>query len=321
MRSTAKPPWNQRPQVSGAFTLVELLVVIGIIGLLISILLPALGKARQQANKVACESNLRQIGQAIVLYTMDNQGSLPYGFWNGAWNPITVSNGTANYNIASEWDVLIEPEMTRVSGADYQANYGNGNRAGVRRVFTCPDSPSTSGDTTGTVPNQYVCHPRLMNEMDNYWGPNGYRLQLQHQCGYLQPYKISQIKRSAEVSLIWDGSTYLDPTGAWTIYDTPVGVTLDSYGLTWGTYLTDDYALDPVSYMTPNSPVNVVSVGGAAYTNSDTEANPQAPRFRHSNNTQMNALMLDGHVNTYNFNPNQQTTDWLRGNIFVNLAW
>jgi prepilin-type N-terminal cleavage/methylation domain-containing protein/prepilin-type processing-associated H-X9-DG protein len=68
---------SHRPVAQRAFTLVELLVVIGIIALLIAILLPALNRAREAARGVQCLSNLRQLAQATIMFAQDNQGWMP----------------------------------------------------------------------------------------------------------------------------------------------------------------------------------------------------------------------------------------------------
>jgi prepilin-type N-terminal cleavage/methylation domain-containing protein/prepilin-type processing-associated H-X9-DG protein len=60
-----------------AFTLIELLTVIAIIGILAAILIPVVGSVRESARTAQCASNLRQIGNGIALYAMDNQGNAP----------------------------------------------------------------------------------------------------------------------------------------------------------------------------------------------------------------------------------------------------
>ncbi len=64
---------------NAAFTLIELLVVIAIISLLLAILLPALGKAKDQVRTIICRSNLKQWGVFFYLYTQDNDGRFMRG--------------------------------------------------------------------------------------------------------------------------------------------------------------------------------------------------------------------------------------------------
>jgi prepilin-type N-terminal cleavage/methylation domain-containing protein len=78
--NSAQPHHSPRPRTTGAkrgFTLVELLVVIGIVAVLVALLLPTLSKAREQAKKTACLSNLRSLGHALVMYANANRDRLP----------------------------------------------------------------------------------------------------------------------------------------------------------------------------------------------------------------------------------------------------
>jgi len=88
MRKINYPSNVNRNQRAG-FTLVELLVVIAILSLLIAILLPALTQAKHHARRMACASNLRQVGVAIHLYAHDFGDTIPFG---PAGRPVTGSN-------------------------------------------------------------------------------------------------------------------------------------------------------------------------------------------------------------------------------------
>ncbi|MFT3785379.1 MAG: prepilin-type N-terminal cleavage/methylation domain-containing protein [Tepidisphaeraceae bacterium] len=113
------------------FTLVELLVVIGIIALLISILLPSLSKARNQANLVKCGSNLRELGNALRLYATANRDACPIGFLAGG---VGTSGTGTSLTVTGTFDAATGGAQPQFSYIAYWRN-SNGDKPTVLGVL------------------------------------------------------------------------------------------------------------------------------------------------------------------------------------------
>src|SRR5947209_5731291 len=117
-----------------AFTLVELLVVIGIIAILIGILLPSLSKARESSNRMKCLSNLRQIGVAFVMYANDHDGELP----------VTPKTGSGTTLDAWYWQKAKIVNIDHSPIGQYLAV-----SASNTKVFVCPSDDGVSNRVRG----------------------------------------------------------------------------------------------------------------------------------------------------------------------------
>lgn len=139
---------HKRRGVAG-FTLVELLVVVGIIALLISILIPVLGRARDQANKTKCISNLRQVGIAFRMYAQANKDWCPWG--SRADNP-------GNLDLPSDWIHYRGGINGQGLASSSIAPYLGGKGPGLEEILVCPSDRGREriGPGTGNYPYSYV---------------------------------------------------------------------------------------------------------------------------------------------------------------------
>lgn len=175
---------------SRGFTLVELLVVIGIIAVLISILLPTINKARRSAKTTAGLSNLKQIGTGLRLYATTNKDSLPYGY-----TLIFNAAGTGIVDIAG-WHEVINKEFNPRAGGTYLTT----PISAYSKVFKDPNAVLDAESVT------YSAHPRALPDMQRmlvYSGNDSSSANFKAMLKTIKPYRFAQLK--PDDALIMDG--------------------------------------------------------------------------------------------------------------------
>ena len=258
------------------FTLVELLVVIGIIALLISILLPALNQARRSAKSVVCASNLRQLGIGFVFYAEGNDGSLPPG---------STLNSAGSGDWAPFWYDHVMSYIDQKAGGAGDTSF---NPSDYGEAFVCPSAYIPAGYM------HYGVHPRLCPPQQ----PAAFGTADPATGRPLPPYKMARIPDSTQLLLAADAKQFNnpDPATARVYGNAPWFMGFFSH---YGIYT---YQFERIPNGTGGMSVTVDSTTPLPLAiNGNSDLGPDGwtqgdIRFRHGDDDQCNVVFVDGHV-------------------------
>jgi prepilin-type N-terminal cleavage/methylation domain-containing protein/prepilin-type processing-associated H-X9-DG protein len=284
-----------------AFTLVELLVVIGIIAVLIAVLLPVLSGVQARGRDLKCQANVRSIMQAVFNYATDNKGSMPYGFYYNRSDPNSWMEAPENVNSEyHSWAGQVGRYMNKnSSGIDDNIQIGVALRNVFPPALTCPEALQSRNHVVSYVMNFIVgVSPRY--EVAIGAAPP--------QAQFRPPKQTLMLKDTA---VVWDTAIFngWDENSGFL-----VGADIDDERFWRGAHtpqyryysVRDVFGVIPPGVFGQNKPV-ILSVGSYVYQNRDcssVDGPDRWPyqgnlRFRHNKNTMCNVGMADGSVKQF----------------------
>jgi len=177
--------WKRR--TAKAFTLIELLVVVAIISILASILFPVFARARENARRASCMSNLKQISLGVMMYTQDYDERYPICRYHPGMNQTDSSMPGAHYYVA--YACADEANGTCVTWQDLIQPYTKS-----AQIFTCPSQTGHDASTGLNYPS-YGYSSAISSERSN-------RFKGGNTDGYRIPITLSAVQRPSEIFML-----------------------------------------------------------------------------------------------------------------------